>query len=145
MKPGDSNPPRLPLQFLRWFCDPELLEDVEGDLFELFVRRLDRRPAWANLIFYIDVLVLFRPGVIRSFEGRSQLNGYGMFKNYLVASWRNLMKNKRFSAINIFSLTLGIAACMIVYLFVQEEQAFDGFHRKKDHIFRLCEVQSFPG
>ncbi|MEQ8469922.1 MAG: FtsX-like permease family protein [Marinoscillum sp.] len=68
-----------------------------------------------------------------------------MFKNYLVASWRNLMKNKRFSAINILSLTLGIAACMVIYLFVQEEQAFDGFHSKRDNIYRLCEVQSFPG
>lgn len=144
MSQSPLHPPKWPLKFLRWFCDPLMIEDVEGDLTELYSIRAKERPTLAGWMFWIDVLVLFRPGVIRNFE-RQKLNNYGMFKNYLIASWRNLLKNKRFSAINILSLTLGIAACLIIYLFVNEERAFDGFHAKKDHIYRLCEVQSFPG
>ncbi|MEQ8469921.1 MAG: permease prefix domain 2-containing transporter [Marinoscillum sp.] len=63
----DLFPPKLTIHFLRWFCDPQLLEDVEGDLQELFNRRVAKQPSKARIIFYWDVLVLFRPGIIRSF------------------------------------------------------------------------------
>ncbi|WP_258098703.1 ABC transporter permease [Marinoscillum pacificum] len=144
MKGTFAKPPKIPLHFLRWFCDPDMLEDIEGDLTELFGVRAKNKPRLAKFIFWLDVLIMFRPGVIRNFEYQ-KLNNYDMFKNYLIAAWRNLMKNKRFSSINIFSLTLGIAACIIIFLFVKEEQAFDAFHSRKDQIYRLCEVQSFPG
>lgn len=144
MKKWEIPPPKWPLKFLRWFCDPEMLEDIEGDLTELFGMRVTEKPLLAKLTFWVDVLLMFRPGVIKNFE-IPKLNNYGMFKNYLIASWRNLMKNKRFSAINVFSLTLGIAACIIIFLFVKEERSFDAFHTQKDKIYRLCEVQSFPG
>ena len=68
-----------------------------------------------------------------------------MFWNYLKVALRNSWKNKLISFINIFSLALGIAACLIIYLFIQDERSFDAFHTKKDQIFRLNEVQSFPG
>ncbi len=68
-----------------------------------------------------------------------------MIKNYLKSAWRSFMKYKTFSAINIFSLTIGMAACMVIFLFVKDERSFDAFHEKKDKIYRLCEVQSFPG
>jgi len=49
------------------------------------------------------------------------------------------------SFINIFSLALGIAACLLIYLFIQDEKSFDAFHEKSGQIYRLDEVQSFPG
>ena len=68
-----------------------------------------------------------------------------MLKNYFLVSIRNLLKQKLFSAINILSLTLGIVACQAIYLFVTDERSFDGFHTKKEQLYRLNEVQSFPG
>jgi len=44
------------LAFLRWFCDPELLEDVEGDLTELYRSRATRHPIKAKLFFFTDVI-----------------------------------------------------------------------------------------
>jgi len=66
-----------------------------------------------------------------------------MFKNYFKTAWRNLWKNKVYSSINIFGLTIGIAAFIIIMLFVSYEKRFDSFQTK--NIYRLNEVQKFEG
>ncbi len=66
-----------------------------------------------------------------------------MIKNYFTIAWRNLWKNKVFSAINIVGLAIGIAACIVIMVFVFYEKAFDGIHKK--NIYRLNEVQNYPG
>ncbi|GAB3263998.1 ABC transporter permease [Larkinella harenae] len=66
-----------------------------------------------------------------------------MLQNYLKIAWRNLWKNKVFSAINIVGLAVGMAACILILLFVSFENSFDGMHQK--NIYRLDEVQKFPG
>jgi putative ABC transport system permease protein len=66
-----------------------------------------------------------------------------MFKNYFRIAWRNLWKHKVYSAINIIGLATGMAACIVILLFVFYEKSFDNFHTK--NIYRLNEVQKFPG
>ncbi|HSZ86279.1 MAG TPA: ABC transporter permease, partial [Puia sp.] len=66
-----------------------------------------------------------------------------MFKNYFIVAFRNLWKNKIYSAINIVGLAIGMAACIVIMLFVYYEKNFDSFHTK--NIYRLNEVQKFPG
>ena len=66
-----------------------------------------------------------------------------MFKNYFKTAWRNLWKNKIYSSINIAGLAIGMAACIMIMLFVFYERSFDNFHTK--NIYRLNEVQKFEG
>ena len=66
-----------------------------------------------------------------------------MFRNYFKTAWRNLWKNKNYSAINIIGLAIGMAACIVILLFVFYERSFDNFHSK--NIYRLNEVQKFEG
>jgi putative ABC transport system permease protein len=66
-----------------------------------------------------------------------------MFKNYFKTAWRNLWKHKSFSAINIIGLSIGLAACIVIMMFVYYERSFDDFHSK--NIYRLNEVQKFEG
>ncbi|MFH1194892.1 MAG: ABC transporter permease [bacterium] len=61
-----------------------------------------------------------------------------MFKNYLTITLRNLRKYKGYSFINIFGLAVGIAVCILIMLFVQDELNYDRFHEKSDRVFRLC-------
>jgi len=68
-----------------------------------------------------------------------------MIRNYLTIALRNIRQNPLYSFINIFSLAIGLAACMVIYLFVADEKSFDAFHGKRDRIYRVDEVQSFPG
>lgn len=60
-----------------------------------------------------------------------------MLKNYLKTAWRNLLKNKFYSLINIAGLTAGLAVGILILLWVQDEFSFDSFHSKTDDIYRL--------
>lgn len=66
-----------------------------------------------------------------------------MLKNYLTIAIRNLWKNKTYTIINVLGLAVGMAICMLVFLFVNHEQSFDQMHERADHIYRLNEVQQF--
>ncbi len=60
-----------------------------------------------------------------------------MIKNYLKTAWRNIRKNKLFSFINILGLSLGIATCFIIMLYVQDELSYDRFNKNADNIARI--------
>jgi putative ABC transport system permease protein len=62
-----------------------------------------------------------------------------MFKNYIKIAWRNLIRNKVYSTINIMGLAIGLAVCMLIVLYVGHEFSYDKFHDKAD---RLYQVQS---
>jgi putative ABC transport system permease protein len=60
-----------------------------------------------------------------------------MIKNYFKTAWRNLWKNKTFSAINIFGLSVGVAAFLLIINYLRFEYSYDDAHEKKDRIFRV--------
>lgn len=66
-----------------------------------------------------------------------------MLKNYLTIALRNLWKSKTYTFINILGLAVGMAICMLVFLFVNHEQSFDQWHERAAQIYRLNEVQQF--
>ncbi|MBX2967075.1 MAG: ABC transporter permease [Cyclobacteriaceae bacterium] len=68
-----------------------------------------------------------------------------MLTNYLRIAWRNIRQSPLYAFINIFSLAIGFASCMVIYLFIQDERSFDSFHSKGKNIYRLNEVQNFTG
>ncbi len=60
-----------------------------------------------------------------------------MLKNYLKIAWRNLMKNKTFSFINVFGLSIGLTCCMLIALYMYHEFSYDKHHRNADRIYQL--------
>ncbi|HWK58851.1 MAG TPA: ABC transporter permease [Parapedobacter sp.] len=60
-----------------------------------------------------------------------------MIRNYFKIAWRNLIRNKLFSSINIAGLSLGVAACFIIMLYVQDELSYDKFHEHAPNIVRM--------
>ena len=60
-----------------------------------------------------------------------------MFKNYFKVAWRNLLRNRAFSAINIIGLSIGLASCMLISLYVLDELSFDRYNEKADQIVRV--------
>ncbi|TAG19593.1 MAG: FtsX-like permease family protein [Cytophagia bacterium] len=64
-----------------------------------------------------------------------------MFKNYLKIALRNLIKNKAFSFINITGLSIGLACCVLIFLYTKDELSFDRFHQKKDNLHLVtCKI-----
>ena len=68
-----------------------------------------------------------------------------MLKNYLKTAWRNIRRNKLFSAINILGLSIGIATCFIIMLYVQDELSYDRFNEKADRIYRIAFKANIDG
>lgn len=68
-----------------------------------------------------------------------------MIRNYLKTAWRNLLKNKAFSAINIFGLALGMASSLLIVLWVLDETNMDGFHANNDQLYVVFERQHHDG
>jgi len=60
-----------------------------------------------------------------------------MFKNYIKIALRNFLKHKGFSFINIFGLAIGMACCILIVLYVQDEVSYDRYHEKADRIYRV--------
>jgi len=61
-----------------------------------------------------------------------------MIKNYLKTAVRNLFKQKGYTFINILGLAIGMAACLLILLFVQQELSYDGYHHNSDRIYRIA-------
>lgn len=68
-----------------------------------------------------------------------------MIRNYFRIAWRNIQKNKLFSAINIIGLALSLACCLAIALYVYTELSHDRFHKNKDSIYRITERQNQAG
>jgi len=61
-----------------------------------------------------------------------------MFSNYLKIAWRNLMKNKIFSFINIFGLSVGLTCCMLITVYLYNEVNYDKYHKNIDQLYQLA-------
>ncbi|MEO9869608.1 FtsX-like permease family protein [Ekhidna sp.] len=133
----NRTPPKYPLRFFRWFCDPDYVEDIEGDLLE----RFEKRPS--TLRFGIEVLKLFRPGIIRKLEGTRKLNYYDMLKHDLKIAFRNLKRQKSISFINISGLVLGLLVTLMIGLWVEDELSWDKDNENYDRVVRVMQKRVF--
>ncbi|MEK6783694.1 MAG: ABC transporter permease [Bacteroidota bacterium] len=146
MKPHTNYPPRFPLRFFRWYCHPKLLKYIEGDLMELYQERKAKSGKLkADARFIIDVLLLFRPAIIKPVEGYKNLNTYGMYKSYFKIGWRNLIKSKGYSFINIGGLAVGIAVAMLIGLWIHDELSYNKYHRNYNRVAQVMQHQTFNG
>ncbi|MGE0771855.1 MAG: ABC transporter permease [Cyclobacteriaceae bacterium] len=133
------------LRFLKWFCKPEYHADIEGDLLEYYERReSESGRTHANLMLFKDVLLLFRPGIIRSATIYQHLNNNGMIESYFKMGWRSLLKSKLYSTLNVVGLTFGIVCFLLIGLYVYDELTFDNQHQNRDRIYRVITHESNP-
>src|SRR5438309_2096598 len=60
-----------------------------------------------------------------------------MFRNYLKIAYRNLLRHKSITFINISGLAIGMACCLLITLFVRDELSYDQYHRDAGNIYRV--------
>ncbi|MBT1697841.1 ABC transporter permease [Fulvivirgaceae bacterium PWU4] len=130
--------PAWPFHLLAWFCPPALYEGIEGDLiqqFECDVEEAGEKIARRRL--FLNTLRFFRPEIIFRNKFSTQLIDTVMFTNYLIIAYRNVLKNKTFSAINIIGLSIGLASCLLIFQFVSFELSYDKFNDKFERTYRI--------
>jgi len=134
-RPG---PPKWPLKILSCLLRADYLEEIEGDMRERFEDNLDRYGrSKARSIYFLDSLKLLSPALLKDWGGDHSLNNLGMFRLYLKAATRTLVKNKVYSLINLLGLTVGMGVCLVIFQYVYFELSYDQFHRDHDQIYRV--------
>lgn len=127
------------IRFLRWFCPPHLLEEIEGDLLQRYERDLkkfnDRR---AKLKLLWNVIRFFRLEIILRNKLSSRFNRMSMLSSYFKIAYRHLMHSKVFSAINVLGLAVGITSFFLIVQYVSFEMSFDRFYKDSDQIYRVA-------
>ena len=139
---------RLAHRFFRAYCHPDFLEDLDGDLQELYEERLlSMRSSKAQWYYVRDVLWLFRPAIIRplKFNRLSSNQSPAMYRNYFKTGFRNLLKYRSYALLNIFGLAIGIAAALVLFLIVGYERSFDAFHPDHQQVYRVGEQRTGEG
>src|SRR6185312_12222596 len=68
-----------------------------------------------------------------------------MFKNYLKTAWRNVIRSKGFSVINIMGLALGLACSLMIMLWVNDEKSVDAFHKNNKYLYQVYERNYYDG
>lgn len=133
-------PPKWADRFLRWYCNPLFLEEIEGDIYELFDRRVEEKgPKTARFKFIWDVLRFFRWSNIRKSNSKfSIMNRTILFRNYLKLGFRNIQKNIVSSSINIIGLSIAICFAISMFIFTDMQLNMDTFHTKGDRIYQLA-------
>ncbi len=138
MSQFDQEPPQWSIRFLRFYCKPRALEIIEGDAYELFYKRIESEGIQAaRKKFSWDVLRFFRLRYIKGLEDINSLNNIAMLKNYLKISIRSLVKQRFYSLINIGGLAVGLAACLLIVMYISHEVSYDKFHDGAERIYRL--------
>lgn len=141
----NASPPRWAQRLFQWYCHPGYYEDLQGDLEELFEENT-RQSSLRNARWrYVrDVILLFRPAIVRPFHS-FLLTNPAMFRNYLKVGSRNLLKYKSYAVLNILGLAVGIAATIILLLILRYEQSFDSFHPDYTQVYRIGEHRQIGG
>lgn len=129
-----------PPKFARWillrFLRGDLTEEVEGDLEEKFYVTATKRSVFrARINYWYQVLHYMRPFALR--KNKFTLFYYDMFQNYFKISWRSLLKQRMYSVIKIGGLALGIAACFLITLYINDELNYDKHYTHTNRIYRL--------
>jgi len=131
-----THPPRWPLKVLRFFMKKEYLEEIEGDMEEVFQDNLTRfAPRKARRIYSIETLKLLRPILIKNFTSIQFHSQQAMYANYFKISLRGLMRNPLNSFINVFGLAASIGICVFAYAFARWTYSTDQFHKNKNEVY----------
>src|ERR1700710_2192382 len=68
-----------------------------------------------------------------------------MIRNYIKTAYRSLLKNKGFTFLNVFGLSVGLATCLLIVFYVVDELSYDKYNVNADRIYRITEVAKLNG
>ncbi|MFZ2055604.1 MAG: ABC transporter permease [Candidatus Aminicenantales bacterium] len=137
MNPGQipPEPPPIIRRLLHFFLRHEDAQEREAEFDALFGEEARERGLHRARRVYLIQVLLSLPGLVTNFINWEA----AMLKNYLTIAWRNIVKNKGISFINVAGLALGMACSLLIFLWVDGQMSTDKSQPNKDRIFRLEE------
>lgn len=127
--------PRLANRLLAWFCKPEVLEFIQGDLEEQFER--SGQAGWKrNLQYWFQVVNMIRPFAIKKWKIFHNNFTTLLRFNFLV-TFRSIRKNTFFTTLNVVGLGIGLFSCLLILASVSEQFSYDKFHSDFENTYRV--------
>ncbi|MEM0940050.1 MAG: FtsX-like permease family protein [Bacteroidota bacterium] len=133
-----KRPPKSITRLLSKLCKPTLWEAIEGDLYELFLIEIKKKGLKrARRSYFWNALAFLRYHRLQKVSDTKTQNNMSLLSNYMKVSWRDLTRNKTFSAINLIGLVSGMTIFLLIMQYVLFENSFDTFHKDVDRIYRV--------
>lgn len=133
-----TTPPKWADRFLEWYCAPQLLEDLQGDLHERFREHArEKGYRYARWRFLLDVLSFLRPYVIRRTDFISSSGKFNLFKHYVKVGVRNIQREKKYMVVNALGLAVGAGCALILAGYIYNEMSFDRHFENSPNIYRI--------
>jgi putative ABC transport system permease protein len=148
-----THPPQWADRFLQWYCRPDLLEEIQGDAYELHERTAKDNKLKADFHFIWNVFRFFRLKNIRKRQSNYQNTNLtpDMIKNIFKVAIRNFMRQPGHSFLNVFGLSVGFACAFLILLWSAFEFSFDKFHTDTNRLFKVIthvegegNIQTYP-
>lgn len=134
--PQRPRPPRLAWWLLERTTHHDIRWSALGDAEELFTERVQQTNlASARFWFWGQVFASLPAFLLDTFSSST-----AMLRNYLIIALRNLWRHKGYTFINVSGLSVGLACCALIVLYVQDEWSYDRYHTQADHIYRMVEI-----
>ncbi len=136
-------PPRFAEKVLLWFLREELAEEVLGDLDEKFYQTVNKKSIkHAKRNYWYQVFNYLRPFAFKFLRSK-YLNNNAMIKHNFKISYRQMLKNKAYSFINIGGLAIGMAVAMLIGLWINDELSFNKNHDNYDSIVQVLRHEKY--
>jgi hypothetical protein len=130
-------PPKWANRFLEWYCQPDLLEEIQGDAYELYYREAKRNERKADWKFAWNVMRFFRWRNIHK-QKHENINFSGaMLQNTFKVAMRNFFRQPGHSLLNVAGLAVSFVAAFLIGLWIFHEISFDRFHDDSQRIFKV--------
>ena len=147
-----NTPPAWLDTLVKRFLPAELYEELLGDLHEQFAFQAEAHGAQrARWMYFFEVIRFCRPYFLRRrFSAHSKYStsytySPTMIRNYFKIAFRNLLKYKGYSFINIFGLATGMAVAMLIGLWVWDELSYNKYHKNYDRIAKVMQSGTYNG
>lgn len=130
--------PKFWTGLLKWFCQENLYEELQGDLEEVYFRKLDENGrSEANAFYRQQVISLIRPSVFKTPQKFQKLMMLSLFRMNLKLALRNIFRHKVFSAVNIFGLAAALCVSLFMVNMIYTGINIDRQHQDADRIYRI--------
>lgn len=131
----------------KWYCRKDYYLDIRGDLEENYLKHQKKHSRrLSDLLFLKEILLLFRPSIIQpGLHFLFSTNQSAMLKNYIKIAFRNLQRQKSYTAVNVLGLSIGIVSLFFILIFIESELSYDKHHKDGDRLFRISTEATVNG
>lgn len=138
-------PPKLARKLFEWYCGQSNVNDLLGDMDELFYLNLTGKSVFrSKLIYWRQIFSLLFSYAVRRRKTQSQSSGFAsstlslsMLNSYFKIAARNLYKHKYFTIVNVLGLAIGMSVSLLLIVFYLHVCTYDNFHVNKSEIYRV--------